>query len=73
MPHEVRLSDPEAVEDLFNALHEAGADVRRRGARTIAVYGSDDDLETELRFFVRAWALSRPALTIELDRVAFSR
>jgi hypothetical protein len=73
MPHEVRLSDPEAVDDLINALHEADVEVRRRGARTIVVCGSDDDLETELRFFVRAWALSRPALTIELDRLAVSR
>jgi hypothetical protein len=73
MPHVVRVSDSEAVEDLVNALREAHVDARRRGARTIVVSGSDEDLETELHFFVRAWALSRPALTIELDGLAFSR
>ena len=66
MSHVVRLSDPGAVDDLVAALREAEADVRRRGARTLVVSGSDDDLETELRFFVRAWALSRPTVAVAL-------
>jgi hypothetical protein len=67
MPHVVRVSDPGAVDELVSALHEADTDARRRGRRTIVVCGSDEDLETELRFFVRAWAMSRPALRVEVD------
>jgi hypothetical protein len=73
MPHVVRVSDPEAVEDLLAALVAAKADVQRSGARTVVVRGSDEDLETELRFFVRAWALSRPTVRIEVDGLAFCR
>lgn len=69
MPHLVRVSDPGAVEELLAALSNARVDVRRRGARTIVVSdpGNDDDLETELAFFLKAWALSHPTLEVELE------
>ena len=71
MPHVVRVSDPSAVEELLAALSDARAEVRRRDARTIVVSdsGEDDDLETELAFFLKAWALSHPTLEVELDHV----
>ena len=56
----VRLADPAAADDLVAALHSAGAKAERRDARTIMVSGGDEDLGTELAFFVRAWAQSRP-------------
>lgn len=67
----VRVSDPGAVEELLAALRSARADVRRRDARTIVVSdpGYDDDLETELLFFLKAWALSHPTLEVELGRL----
>jgi hypothetical protein len=71
MPHVVRVSDPGAVDELLAALSSARAEVRRRDARTIVVSdsGQDDDLETELAFFLKAWALSHPTLEVELDRL----
>ena len=56
----VRLADPSATKDLVAALRAAGAEVETRDARTIVVTGGDEDLGTELAFFVRAWAQSRP-------------
>ena len=73
MSHLVRVSHSEAVDDLLDALRDAHPEVRRRGPRTIVVCGDDDDLETELRFFVRAWALSRPAVTIVVESAPASR
>ena len=68
--HVVRLSDPEAVDDLVEALARNRTEVQRRGRRTIVVsgHGHDDDLETELLFFLKAWALSHPAVDFELYR-----
>jgi hypothetical protein len=67
----VRLSDADAVDDLIEALARNRTEVQRRGSRTIVVSdpGHDDDLETELLFFLKAWALSHPTLEIELDRL----
>lgn len=67
----VRVSDPGAVEELLAALSSARAEVRRQDARTIVVSdpGHDDDLETELAFFLKAWTLSHPTLRVELDRL----
>jgi hypothetical protein len=62
----VRVADPSAAEDLVAALCGAGADAERRDERTIVVNGGDEDLRTELAFFVRAWARSRPPLDFEL-------
>jgi hypothetical protein len=62
----VRLADPSAAEDLAAALHGAGADVERQDERTIVVNGGDEDLRTELVFFVRAWARSRHPAEFEL-------
>jgi hypothetical protein len=56
----LRLADPAVAEDLIAALRAAGAEAERRDARTIVVNGGDEDLRTELAFFVRAWAQSRP-------------
>jgi hypothetical protein len=56
----VRLADPAATEDLVAALRAAGAEAERKDARTIVVTGGDEDLQTELAFFVRAWARSHP-------------
>jgi hypothetical protein len=62
----VRLADPSAADDLVAALCEAGAEAERKDERTIVVNGGDDDLPTELAFFVRAWARSRPRVEFEL-------
>jgi hypothetical protein len=69
--HLVRLSDADAVDDLVEALARNRTEVHRRGNRTIVVAdrGHDDDLETELLFFLKAWALSHPTLEVELDRL----
>jgi hypothetical protein len=56
----VRLADPAAAKELVAALRAAGADAKRRDARTVVVTGGDEDLGTELAFFVRAWAQRRP-------------
>jgi hypothetical protein len=55
----VRLADPAAAKELVAALGAAGAEAKRRDARTIEVTGDDEDLGTELAFFVRAWAQRR--------------
>jgi hypothetical protein len=66
--HVVRLSDPDAVEDLVEMLLGTQTEVRRRGSRTVLVGGDDFD-ETELLFFLRAWALSHRNLEFELSRL----
>jgi hypothetical protein len=66
VPEIVRLADPASAEDLVAALRAAGAEAKRRDAQTIVVTGGDEDLRTELAFFVRAWAQSRP-VDFELD------
>ena len=68
--HVVRLSDADAVDDLVEALDKSRTEVQRRGSRTIVLSdrGHDDDLETELLFFLKAWALSHPAVQFELYR-----
>jgi hypothetical protein len=63
----VRLADPGAAEELIAALSEAGADAERRDELTIVVNGGDEDLPTELSFFVQAWARSRPPVEFELQ------
>jgi hypothetical protein len=63
----VRLADPSAADDLVAALCGAGADAERRDERTIVVNGGDEDLPTELAFFVRAWAGSRSPIDFELQ------
>lgn len=62
----VRLADPSAAEELVAALCEAGADVERQDERTIVVNGGDEDLRTELVFFVRAWLGPRQPVEFEL-------
>jgi hypothetical protein len=63
----VRLADAGAAEELIAALSEAGADAERRDELTIVVNGGDEDLPTELSFFVQAWARSRPPVEFELQ------
>jgi hypothetical protein len=67
MPYVVRVSDEEAANDLVESLAGTSTKIRRRGARTIEVSAADEDLWTELHFFLRAWALSHPKVEIELD------
>lgn len=69
--HLVRLSDADAVDDLIEALARNLTEVQLRGSRTLVVSdpGHDDDLETELIFFLKAWALSHPTVEVELDRL----
>lgn len=69
--HVVRLSNADAVDDLVEALARNRTEVERRGSRTIVVSdpGHDGDLDTELLFFLKAWALSHPTLEVELDRL----
>jgi hypothetical protein len=67
--HVVRLSDPDAVEDLVEMLLRTQTDVRRRGSRTVVVGCGDDVDETELLFFLKAWALSHRNLEFELSRL----
>jgi hypothetical protein len=62
----VRVGDPGAAEELLVALCEAGAEAERKDECTIVVNGGDEDLRTELAFFVRAWARSRPPVDFEL-------
>ena len=69
MQHVVRLSDPDAVADLLEILRGTHTDVRRRGSRTVLIGRGDDVDETELLFFLRAWALSHPNLEFELSRL----
>jgi hypothetical protein len=69
MQHVVRVSDPDAVDELLATLRSVQTAVRRRDRRTLIVTHSDDDLETELLFFLKAWALSHPTLEVELDRL----
>jgi hypothetical protein len=67
MPYVVRVSDRAAADDLVESLSATTTKLRRRGARTIEVAGADEDLWTELQFFLRAWALSHPDVQVELD------
>jgi hypothetical protein len=67
MPYVIRVSDRGAADDLVESLSATATKLRRRGARTIEVNNSDDDLWTELQFFLRAWALSHPNVQVELD------
>jgi uncharacterized protein (UPF0218 family) len=62
----VRLADPSLTEDLLAALRAAGADAEQYDDRTIVVTG-DEDLQTELAFFVRAWAGAEQPIDFELD------
>jgi hypothetical protein len=62
----VRLADPSAAEELVAALCGAGAEAERQDERTIVVNGGDEDLRTELVFFVRAWARLRAPVDFEL-------
>jgi hypothetical protein len=63
----VRLADPALTEDLVAALRAAGQDAEQRDERTIVVAGDDEDLRTELAFFVNAWAGSGSPLEFELE------
>jgi hypothetical protein len=67
MPYVVRVSDEGAANELVETLAQTSTKLRRRGARTIEVAAADEDLWTELNFFLRAWALSHPEVEIELD------
>jgi hypothetical protein len=63
----VRLADPSVTEDLVASLRAAGADAERRDDRTIVVTGEDEDLRTEVAFFVRAWAGAGAPIQFDLE------
>jgi hypothetical protein len=63
----VRARDREAADELFAVLSEVGADVSRESPQTLLVADSDEDLETELGFFLRAWQISRPAAVVGVE------
>jgi hypothetical protein len=67
MPYVVRVSDEGAANELVEELAGTSTKLRRRGAHTIEVTAEDEDLWTELHFFLRAWALSHPNVEVELD------
>jgi hypothetical protein len=69
MPYLVRLNDSAALEDLLAALNAAGVEVQRRGRQALEVVDSYEDLEAELFFFLRSWALSQPRVVFVLERV----
>lgn len=69
MQHVVRLSHPDALDDLLEILQRTQTEVRRRGSRTVVVGRCGDVDETELLFFLRAWALSHLNLEFELSRL----
>jgi hypothetical protein len=66
----VRTRDRQAADELFAALKEVGADVSRQSARSLLVADSDEDVETELGFFLRAWEIARPATVVGLEHPA---
>jgi hypothetical protein len=66
----VRTRDAEAADELFAVLSDAGAEVSRPGPETLVVANSDDDLETELGFFLRAWQITRPKAVVALETTA---
>jgi hypothetical protein len=66
----VRTRDREAADELFAALREVGADVSRQSPRALLVADSDEDVETELGFFLRAWQIARPATVVALEHPA---
>jgi hypothetical protein len=63
----VRTRDAEAADELFAVLSEVGAHVSRESPQTLLVADSDEDLETELGFFLRAWQIARPAAVVGLE------
>jgi hypothetical protein len=70
VPYLVRLNDSAASEDLLAALNAAGVEVRRRGRQVLEVVDSYEDLEAELFFFLRSWALSQPNVGFVLEPAA---
>ena len=68
MPQEVLLSPPALVDDVVALLREVGTPARRRGRVVIVEDTADAEPERrlELLFFLRALAISHPALAFEL-------
>jgi hypothetical protein len=66
----VRTKDRKAADELFAVLQEVGAGVSRQSAQTLLVADSDEDVETELGFFLRAWQIARPATVVGLEHPA---
>jgi hypothetical protein len=66
----VRTKDRNAADELFAVLQKVGADVSRQSAQTLLVADSDEDVETELGFFLRAWQIERPATVLGLEHPA---
>jgi hypothetical protein len=66
----VRTRDRKAADELVAVLSEVGANVSRRSPQTLLVADPDEDLETELAFFLRAWQISRPAAVVAVEDAA---
>ena len=63
----VRLGDADVADRLVAALLLAGADAARTGVLTILVRGGDEDLRTELVFFLRAWIGTGLGIAFEIE------
>jgi hypothetical protein len=66
----VRTRDRAAADELFAVLREAGADVSRKSPNALLVSEADEEVETELAFFLRAWQISRPATVVAVEDAA---
>jgi hypothetical protein len=67
------LSHPELAPALVSALNETDCLAARTGSHTVEVFapwllhgGDTAEAETEMLFFVRAWASNRPELRVQL-------
>ena len=63
----VRTKDRKAADELFAVLSEVGAEVSRESPKSLLVEESDEEVETELNFFLRAWEIARPSAVIGVE------
>lgn len=70
----LRLNRPELAPELVQALNATECLAARTAAETVDVYvpwlahgDGHEQAETELLFFVRAWAVTRPGLRVLLE------
>lgn len=70
----LRLSDPEHVHELVQALNATDCFAARTARDTVDVFApwlepgeSPEHAAAEILFFVRAWGAGRPGLSVRLD------